>query len=258
MINYIFASSAGFLLNSDPITFNQIVNAPWFFLTLIIGTIFVLTFYLTAISMQRAGVSVTIVAARMSVIIPMVFSMLAYNEHINIYKILGILLTIAGVSLTVYKKTGEKTDFKAMLLPVSLFLFLGIADSVVKFSQAEYGTGQIPSVFTAVIFLISCITAFTVGLTSKQVRNDLKMPKTYLLGGFLGLVNFGSIYFFLQVLELDILDSSIAFGVNNISIVLIAVLIAYVFFREKLTRINYIGIIFSILAVTLLMISNVV
>ena len=91
MINYIFASSAGFLLNSDPITFNQIVNAPWFFLTLIIGTIFVLTFYLTAISMQRAGVSVTIVAARMSVIIPMVFSMLAYNEHINIYKILGTL-----------------------------------------------------------------------------------------------------------------------------------------------------------------------
>jgi predicted MFS family arabinose efflux permease len=72
----------------------------------------------------------------------------------------------------------------------------------------------------------------------------------------LGIVNFGSIFFLVRALHYNSpagrsLDSSVIFGANNISIVALSVLVGLLIFKEKLTYINWSGVILSALALLL-------
>jgi uncharacterized membrane protein len=80
--------------------------------------------------------------------------------------------------------------------------------------------------------------------------NELGWISIY--GVVLGLVNFGSLYGLIRALDSGVFDSSIIFGINNMGIVLLSVIIAMMIFSEKLTIINKIGVILSLVAIIIL------
>ncbi len=76
-------------------------------------------------------------------------------------------------------------------------------------------------------------------------------------GACLGLVNFGSIYFLVKALDhhdpvKGIIDSSVIFGINNIGIVSLSVLLGILLFREKLSKVNAAGMALCITAIIIL------
>ena len=76
-------------------------------------------------------------------------------------------------------------------------------------------------------------------------------------GILLGLVNFGSIFFLVKTLNYQhplqgSIDSSVVFGINNIGIVTLSVLLGVLLFKERLSRINIAGILICILATFIL------
>ena len=100
--------------------------------------------------------------------------------------------------------------------------------------------------------MIAAITGIITGIFSKKVLRSFKDIKVYIFGIILGCVNFGSIYFLINALNSGIFDSSILFGVNNVGIVGLSVIIGLLIFREKITKINWIGIILSFFAIIIL------
>jgi len=52
-----------------------------------------------------------------------------------------------------------------------------------------------------------------------------------------------------MALESNVFDSSIVFGINNMGIVVLSVIIALIFFSEKLSNLNKAGIVLSILTI---------
>ncbi len=252
VINYIVATILGFSLTNSKISLIEIFEKSWFITAVFIGVFFIIMFYIIALSSQKVGVTITTIASKMSVIIPILFSICYYNEKVNTLKVSGISIAIIAVIFTIYKKKTGNFNVRLIVLPLILFIGMGLVDLFVKYSQQEYINDKLSALFSAVLFMIAGITGILTGIFSKKVRKSFKNIKVYIFGILLGFVNFGSIYFLINALNSGVFDSSILFGINNVGIVGLSVLIGLLIFREKITKINWIGIILSFVAIIIL------
>ncbi len=252
VINYLIATIAGSLISLDNISVSGIYNSNWLYPAIIIGLMLIIMFFVMGWSTQKAGITVTIVAGRMSMVLPMVFSIIYYFEIVNFTKISGIILALIAVALTIYRNDLKKSYIKYLYLPIILFVGMGITDTLVKISQNDYVADSEFSLFATFVFSISAITGLIVSIIRKNNIKTFFNPKTLLFGILLGLVNYGSLLFFINALEFSGLDSSIVFGINNLAIVCLSVILAYIIFREKIRIINWIGVAVSLLAIAIL------
>ena len=142
-----------------------------------------------------------------------------------------------------------------IFLPFILFLGVGTVDSTIKYSQVEFLITLDITTFSTLLFSISAISAISFQL----IRPGKKMilnRKTLLFGFLLGLVNFGSLFYFISALSHGGLESSVIFGINNLGIVMLSILTALLAFREKLSKLNWIGVFLSIIAILILSYSS--
>ena len=258
IINYIIASILGYAISDYDLDIFPLYNNPWFPYAIIIGILFVVMFVLIARSSQTAGIAITTVATKMSVIVPISFSLI-YDptDHITTLKTIGIIIALLSVFFTIYRKRGIKFDPRYLYLPAILFIGMGVVDSIIKFAQFKYIDNGASTFFSAVLFTIATITGIVTNLIQKKSFKSLTKPKTLFLGSLLGIGNFGSIYFLILALNYKInptetLDGSIVFGLNNIGIVSLSVILGLLVFKEKLTFINWIGVALSIVAIYIL------
>ena len=253
LINYVTASLIGFLLNDSGLSVAGILNAPWLFIAFVIGIMFITIFFLLGYSTQKAGIAITSLSAKISLVIPFVFSII-YDpaDKLTLFNISGIILALIALGLSVWKKKTSNVESKYIVLPVILFLGLGLVDSFVKFAQQDYINESNLSIFNALIFLFAAFTAMLAGFAIKFDFKKLGRKEPWIYGILLGLFNFGSMYFFILTLEHGFLMSSSVFGINNMGIVLFSVFIGLVFFKEKLEMINKIGIATALVAIWLL------
>lgn len=252
VINYLAASLLGFFLNNLDLTQIDWASATWLYFSIVIGFCFINMFFLIGLSTQKAGIGVTSIASKMSVVIPMLFSIIFYNEIVTSIKIIGIVLALIAVVMTVYKKRSKSIDLKHIYLPLALFFGIGVLDSMVKYSQAEFVDNELVSIFSAACFTMAFLSGIILSLIRRIPVKRFLNRKTFITGTALGIVNFGSMYYLIKALNSNVLDSSVIFAVNNIGIISLSILIGLLFFTEKITRLNWIGIIFSFIAIGIL------
>jgi drug/metabolite transporter (DMT)-like permease len=258
IINYIVASVLGFSISSYSSEVFPLYANPWFPYSVIIGILFVIGFVLIGLSSQKVGIAITTVASKMSVIIPITFS-LVYDpyDHFTTMKILGIFLALLAVFLTVYRKRRIDFDPRYLYLPITLFLGMGIIDSIIKLAQFKHIDNGVSTLFSAVLFTIAAITGIVTNLLRGRSFKTIFRPLTLMWGSLLGLGNYGSIYFLILALNHKTdtgvpIDGSVVFGINNIGIVGLSVILGLMVFREKLTYINWMGIVLSFAAIYIL------
>ena len=257
VINYLCATILGFVIYSGPNDPSAILESLWLPISALIGVLFILMFFLVAYSSRKAGLSVTTVASKMSVIFPIVFSlMIDPSDQLSLMKTAAVLFALGGVVLTVYKPDKVKSERSIIFVPLLLFVGMGTVDSMVKLAQQKYVPDNETALFSAILFL----NAFLSGILAmffyrKQLRQFLRL-RVWAWGLLLGAVNFGSIFFLVKALNFRSatgfdMDSSVIFGANNISIVALSVLVGLLVFKEKLSLINWVGIVLSALALLL-------
>ncbi|MCF8371462.1 MAG: DMT family transporter [Bacteroidales bacterium] len=253
IINYLTASILGFSLNRIDPSLANTIHSNWLFLAIFIGVMFIGMFFLIGYSAQKAGISVTTVSTKMSVVVPILFSIL-YDpqDKISLIKALGIGLALVALFLSVYKKRTEKLEMKFVFLPVILFFGMGLVDSFVKFAQQDYLDDNNLPMFTAFTFAGALFTGLIVlAVLRYPIKNFLSI-KAWVIGILLGSANFGSMYFLVRALEYGNFASSAVFGINNIGIVSVSVFLALLFFKERLKPINWIGILVAVMAIWIL------
>lgn len=259
IVNYITACLAGFFLAHGNVGLLSTLGFGSFIFMLILGVLFISVFRLISLSTQRAGVAVTSVAAKMSVVLPILFSVwIDGDDSLNLTKVVGILLALVAVLLAVYRKEEVKRNNAGVYLPALIFLGIGIIDSSVKYAQATFVTNEMNPVFNSAVFAISGSVGITVLPFNRHILNDVKRVKTWLLGLLLGLANFGSVYFMIAALNHtnattgERAQGSIIFGVNNIGVVVAGVLLGLVLFNERPTLTNWVGIVLSVASIVIL------
>lgn len=252
IINYIVASTIGLIFT--PINFNAFIQNSSSILPLsgILGLMFIVMFFVIGVSAQRTGVIVTGIATRISVIIPMLFALVFYSESYTIFKISGIILAVPALILSTLKKSDNKINWRYFYLPVILFFGSGFNDTLVEFAQHTVLDKQTQSSFTILVFL----SAGILGLIYTFVRKlDLKkfIKKEILISGILlGMLNYISLYFIIAALKTKFVDDSVLFGFNHIGVLLFSVILGMIFFKEKPSKLNYLGILLSLTVIILL------
>jgi len=252
-VNYLVAAILGFSFNRHPISILNIFTSGWLPYALLIGFSFILMFFLIGYSTRLSGVAVTTIAGKLSMVIPILFSILYFSEKTTVLKISGLFIATLAVVLTSYRPIDKAKNIKLIILPIAIFLGSGITDSIVKYAQTYHVPNSLSLLFPAVVFL----TALLLGLVFiliKPTSVSKNISIAELIGGtILGIANFGSLYFFILALNNSKLDSSIVFGLNNICIVLFSILIGLVFFKEKFSRVNFAGVFMAVIAILILM-----
>ncbi len=255
VINYLVATILGFLINPRQISPASIREMEWLPISVIIGVMFIILFFIIAFSSRKAGISVTTVASKMSVIFPILFSLIIDpSDRLTIIKTAAIICTLCGVSLTVYKPFRGTLNLSAIYIPLILFVGMGVVDSMVKYAQHNFVNDNDTVLFSAILFLNAFVTGIIVLPFFPKFHRSFLNPTIWGWGMLLGIVNFGSIFFLVRALNYmspsgSGIDSSVIFGMNNIGIVGLSVLLGLWIFRERLRPINWLGIILSAVAI---------
>jgi drug/metabolite transporter (DMT)-like permease len=253
VVNYCIAFTTGILAYKGTITISQLPNLDWFYYTLVLGSLFIIVFNLMAITTQRSGLSVVSVATKMSVVIPVLFGLLYYNESLGAIKLFGIGIALIAVYLT-SNKSNQRTviNRKLIVLPILVFVGSGIIDTSIKFLEDAYVANNDVPLFSAIIFLAAAIIGFII-IIIQVISGSFKFEfKNVIAGICLGVPNYFSIYFLVKTLRSDILESSGIFAINNVSIVTLSTFAGIFLFKEKLIRKNWIGIGLAILSIILI------
>lgn len=251
VVNYFTAFSMGLLFSKEEFEYAEIVKKTWFTGSFLLGFLFIGVFYVTALTSQRNGISVASVASKMSVIIPVCFGVLLYNESMGFAKIIGVLLALIAVYFSSKKEEGSIADYKNILLPVLVFFGAGAIDTSLKIMQNNYLPSEEIAMFSSHTFLM----AFSVGIVLigfNILKNKMKITGKSILGGIvLGIPNYFSLYYLIKMLDSRVFESSTIFTIHNVAIVVVSTLVAILFFKEKITMRNGIGIALAIVAIFL-------
>ncbi len=101
--------------------------------------------------------------------------------------------------------------------------------------------------FAALLGAINLVIHF---ITGKQKFE----PKALLAGILIGIPNYFSIWCLVKVLKTPPygLQSSAIIPLNNIGILLFSTVVAFILFRERLSKTNWLGVVLSVIAITLI------
>ena len=252
IINYFVASAIGLVFT--PLHVNAFLQNSNLILPLsgILGLMFIVMFFVIGISAQRAGVIVTGIATRISVIIPMLFALFFYNESYTLFKISGIILAVPALILSTLQKNGTKINWDYFYLPIILFFGSGFNDTLVEYAQHSVLDKQTHSSFTILVFFSAGILGLAYAFIKKLDFKKFIEKEILISGILLGMINYASLYFIIAALKTKFVDDSVLFGFNHIGVLLFSVILGMFFFKEKLSKLNYLGILLSLTVIILL------
>jgi len=256
VINYVIAAVCGLLMTGDNYNLQEKMTTPWFIGGISVGVLFISLFYLMAFTAQRAGVGVTSIATKMSLVLPVAWFMATDpNDAPSVVKIAAVVLAVVGVVLSAANKEQGKFNWSYALYPAIIFVGSGIIDLVIgTFSNGSYFTDEGDRyLFTAAPFMTSTVIG-GVAMLAQRARGKQVMNLPTLIGGaVLGVVNFASILFLVRTFEAQLLDRSAIIPVNNLGVVLCSSLASWWLFREHFSRRKLLGLLLSIVAIALLL-----
>jgi len=255
VFNYITCILVGSIVNGGFPINTTTIHTKWFQWACIMGVMFIATFNVIGITAQKMGVAVTSVSNKLSLIIPVVLSVYLYHETVQSWKLLGVILALIAVVLTCYqtndgsKKMLGKWNY---LLPIVLFISSGLIDALINHVQHTYVNAENNNAYLISVFFAAASIGSIILLVQILRKKQVFQLKNLQAGILIGIPNYFSIWCLVHFLQEGVWPSSASIPVNNMGIVLFSSVAAWVLFKERLSKINWMGIILSLMAIYLI------
>ncbi len=251
VVNYFVCVICGSLFQGEFPLSAAIFSQDWIWLAFILGFIFIGGFNLNALSVQRAGIAVTSVVQRISLLLSVLFAVFFFKEPLSITKGIGILLGIAAVFLTVKFESNSEQKRNNWILPIGVFLLAGLIEILLTVAQRLFqADGDVT--FSVTLFCWAGILGLTYALFKPPADGSARFTAKDVIGGIaLGIPNFFSIHLILVALGQG-LDAATVFPVLNVSTIVLSAIAALLFFREQLSPKQWLGVGVATVAILLI------
>ncbi|GAC1528675.1 MAG: hypothetical protein NVS3B15_06590 [Sediminibacterium sp.] len=265
LTSYITCVITGSMVNGSFPVNSESIHTAWFRWACVMGILFVSVFNIVGLTTQKLSVAVASVANKLSLIIPVILSVYLYNEKVVGWKAVGVLLALVAVILTCYTAAREKKEeleirrskktmasYFIPLLPFILFIGSGLLDSLINHVQKNYVTEGNSNAYLISGFLSAGVIGSSI-LIIQYLTGRMRFALRHVIAGILiGIPNYFSIWCLVRFLKHGPWQSSASIPVNNMGIVLFSSVAAWLLFREKLSKINWMGIALSLVAICLI------
>lgn len=256
VINYLVCVPTGIFFSGKLSHFTSVsLSTPWLPNAIILGAIFISTFYIMAITAQKAGVSTASVANRVSFVLPVLFSLFFIDKNYDSLRPLtyvGLFLVIPATILSSYKSDHtpdfpKKTRYTLVFIVV---LMSGLIDIGLKYT--EQGLSEQDQKIFPIFVFFSAFCFGALALIFQLVRGKQQFQLKSIWGGlYLGIPNYFSLYFILKAI--NHFPGSLVFSLLNIGIIISSTFLSIILFKEKLSKLNYFGIAIALIAIYLIL-----
>ncbi len=248
--NYVFAGTLCYLSFSPDLNTVE-STAPWW-LYITIGVLLPSIFLFLAASIKHMGIVKTDAAQRLSLFIPILAAWLLFKEEFNMLKISAFVLAIPALLLILTKNT-ENTKNK-WGYPAVVLIGFGVIDILFK-QIATYTSLPYTTSLFVILGIAMCIM-FTVVAYEVIFKKVTLNIHNILFGGLVGIFNFGNILFYLKAHQEFSKNPSTVFAGMNMGVIIIGSLVGVLIFKEKLSKMNFIGLFLALMAIVLIVLSQ--
>ncbi len=213
-----------------------------------LGVLFAETFVIYSKGISLAGTALATVSARLSVVIPVLFSILFFDEKPNSYMLIGFglaLITFYFFYLSL-KNHGNISDSKSKYFYLLILLIgIGMVDFSMKIFEHNFPKIEKGTFVFLIFFFAFFYTLIKILITKINFDKD-----TYKIGLILGLPNVLAIHFLLAAL--GELPAIVVFPIQNIGVILFTAISAYLIWKEKVNNYGLVALVVGIIAIILL------
>lgn len=257
VVNYFTCVLTGwFMVGTFPIQAGFQQEA-WFPYAAGVSIFFITGFTIIGYTFQKFGITLTTIMSKMSMLISVVFAIIAYHESVNSFKILGILMAVAAIILTNLPHEQSVAKQKKVhrifwLFPILVLVFQALIEIVLQYVEQNVLETSGDPAFVSSIFLFAGIIGLPI-ILGGILQGKLRFAWQNIIGGILlGIPNYFSIYFLLKSLGAG-WEGSVVFPINNVAIIALSTIIGgFLIFKEKYSKWNILGIVLSILSIILI------
>ena len=248
--NYIFALVLCYFFFSPNLA-DVGIGAPWK-IYVSLGILLPTIFLFLALSIKEVGIVKTDAAQRLSLFIPILAAWLLFGENFN-----GLKITAFGIAfpalLLILNKPSENTKNNWMY-PAIVLMGFGLIDILFKqialFTHLPYTTSLFV-VFGLALILMIVVVGYEI--VFKKAKFNFK---NLLFGGLVGIFNYGNILFYLKSHQSFAENPSTVFAGMNMGVILVGSLTGVFIFKEKLSKMNYVGLFLALMAIVLIVFSQ--
>jgi len=203
-------------------------------------------------SLKHISTSMAYPLIRLNTGIVVIFSVVYFKDRLTVFQIVGIIMAIAVVLILTRHNNESQSPYRernnAGLGFVLVFVAIA-AGAVAAISSKFAALHTHPLAFISVSYAMSTFFAFALR-RRLQGENENPVHRDALTIGFMmGIVNFGGFYFLLKALAVGPL--SIIASITGLYFV-IAIVLAALIYKEKITLPGWLAIVLTIGAITLM------
>ncbi|WP_301099036.1 DMT family transporter [Otariodibacter sp.] len=247
-MNYVIATILSYFLLQPDFNGQNLVEIvqdnPSSYLFFALGILLPTIFLIQAKSLEYAGIIRTDAAQRLSLFLPILAAFTLFGETITQNKLIALVLAF-GALICLLWKSNEGTGKEGKIALISLILVwggFGIIDILFK-QMAKTGSSFS---LTLLISFIGAGCVMFIYLTLKRTKWDFA---SLLTGVLLGILNFCNILFYIKAHQAMKDDSTLVFTGMNLGVICLGSLVGVFLFKEKINKINYIGVVIAIVAI---------
>ena len=245
--NYIVALSLSwFLLKPDfkGLEFTDFIaqseNTPIF---LALGILLPSVFIIMSKAVEFAGIIRSDAAQRLSLFLPILAAFLIFHETLSQSKVVGIVLAFVGLFCLLSKPNQQSAvDFRGVLGLIGVWFGYGIID--ILFKQVAKSGGAFPTTLFIAFSLAACI--MFIYLLFKRTQWNVA---SFVGGIILGVLNFFNILFYIKAHQSFGSNPTLVFAGMNIGVICLGTITGALIFKEKISKVNWLGIAFSLCAI---------
>lgn len=245
--NYIVALSLSwFLLKPDfkGLEFTDFIaqseNTPIF---LALGILLPSVFIIMSKAVEFAGIVRSDAAQRLSLFLPILAAFLIFHETLSQSKVVGIVLAFVGLFCLLSKPNQQSAVvFRGVLALVGVWFGYGIID--ILFKQVAKSGGAFPTTLFIAFSLAACI--MFIYLLFKRTQWNVA---SFVGGIILGVLNFFNILFYIKAHQSFGSNPTLVFAGMNIGVICLGTITGALIFKEKISKVNWLGIVFSLSAI---------
>ena len=215
------------------------------------GVFFVLGLICMQSSIQTNGAGLTSAFARLGLIVALAVSVLLFRERPTVLQVLGMALAVAAI-IVLRGDTDENPQrkggrgFGLLLLTLAA---CGCADAMAKLFEG-CGSRAEDKLYFFWLFVTAVLLCAVLALVEGKRTKTRIRPGAFAAGILVGIPNYFSSYLLLRALR--VFPATVAYPTYSTATILLVMGLSALFFRERLSRRQWVGVLLILAALALL------